>query len=891
MSVDLPNDPTGAEADGLAWPLVGRGTQQSMLVRAVTHGRGALIVGEAGIGKTRLATAVLDLLASKGWHIVRIHASDCIREIPLGALSPLLPAVRAPEPSSTTLSAALSGLSALVADAGAGRLVVFVDDIDALDGMSAVVTSHLATVRGIPVLATTRSGRMLPEPVRQLVVGAVLERLDLTPLPEAEMLELFRSVLRGPLAPEAAARLIRLCGGVPLFAREIVLDGLRSAHLHRVGAEWQFDRPDPASSPRLSDLLTDRLRDASTEERQALEIAAMAAPIGLRELTQLVPADALAALERRGLLTVDRLDRRLPVRLSHPLYRELVAGSTPAASRLGYARRLADQMERHDLRRTDDLLRWALWRLDGGGPIDRARLTAAAGLAVARRVDLAVRDRLTRAAYAADPSVANGLLLYQSLVEVAVDELDPLLADLAARARTEPDRAAIMIAHAYHIGLVTHRPDEGADALDEVARTIHSPALLSDIKSHRAMLYAMSGRPGPALSDAREALIPSAQPGARMIAGTAAALANLMTGRFPEAGAAAGLVRTLSAQADRGSISPVPTAFLLEVRILADQGCAQEARLRAAAAVTDAVANGDPKRHAWSTAAVAYAHLCQGDLEDAAARAAEAGRLFAGMAHPSGRRWTLALQLLATVQRGLVDEAGTLVTALRTMPDLGQIRCYDIDEVVGLAWYEFLTADPAAAQDRLEQAAHGWLAEQSAGLALLAAFALFRLRFDDCAAALLDKIDVPADWPFGTTVAALIRARGPADYITAGDAFRAYDMRLYAAEAYHLAATRTRPPGPKRSRALHLAAALAQQCGADTPLLGRLNPATALTRREKQIAALAAGGASNREVAEHLGLSERTVENHLHHAFAKLGVTSRLALGPHVTAKRTDPSH
>src|SRR3954468_21137927 len=146
MHFDSPHGRTGVEKDEPVWPLVGRATQRSMLVRAVTHGRGALIVGEAGIGKTRLATAVLDLLASKGWHIVRIHASDCIREIPLGALSPLLPTVRAPEPSSTTLSAALSGLSALVTDARAGRLVVFVDDIDALDGMSAVVTSHLATV-------------------------------------------------------------------------------------------------------------------------------------------------------------------------------------------------------------------------------------------------------------------------------------------------------------------------------------------------------------------------------------------------------------------------------------------------------------------------------------------------------------------------------------------------------------------------------------------------------------------------------------------------------------------------------------------------------------------------------------------------------------------------
>ena len=186
---------------------------------------------------------------------------------------------------------------------------------------------------------------------------------------------------------------------------------------------------------------------------------------------------------------------------------------------------------------------------------------------------------------------------------------------------------------------------------------------------------------------------------------------------------------------------------------------------------------------------------------------------------------------------------------------------------MGLAWYEFLTADPAAAQDRLEQAAHGWLAEQSVGLALLAAFALFRLRFDDCAAALLDKIDVPADWPFGTTVAALIRARGPADYLTAGDAFRAYDMRLYAAEGV--------PPGghphaPARPETLPCPAP-----GRDArpavrrrhAVTGRLSPATALTRREEQIAALAAGGASNREVAQHLGLSERTVENHLHRVF------------------------
>ena len=50
-----------------------------------------------------------------------------------------------------------------------------------------------------------------------------------------------------------------------------------------------------------------------------------------------------------------------------------------------------------------------------------------------------------------------------------------------------------------------------------------------------------------------------------------------------------------------------------------------------------------------------------------------------------------------------------------------------------------------------------------------------------------------------------------------------------------------------------------------------------LTSREADVLKLVAAGLTNREVAERLALSSRTVDAHLRSVFAKLGVGSRSA--------------
>lgn len=129
---------------------------------------------------------------------------------------------------------------------------------------------------------------------------------------------------------------------------------------------------------------------------------------------------------------------------------------------------------------------------------------------------------------------------------------------------------------------------------------------------------------------------------------------------------------------------------------------------------------------------------------------------------------------------------------------------------------------------------------------------------------------------FAAHAEALARGDGPA-LDRAAVRLEERGFLLFAAEAHAQAVRAHRDPRAARTSRTR-AVALARRCqGARTPALSGLVLGE-LTARQRQIVTLAAAGLSNRQIAEKLTLSIRTVGNHLYSAYARLGASDRGAL-------------
>jgi DNA-binding NarL/FixJ family response regulator len=111
-----------------------------------------------------------------------------------------------------------------------------------------------------------------------------------------------------------------------------------------------------------------------------------------------------------------------------------------------------------------------------------------------------------------------------------------------------------------------------------------------------------------------------------------------------------------------------------------------------------------------------------------------------------------------------------------------------------------------------------------------------------------------------------------------GDLVAAGDAAAQAADAHRRLGRQGSALG-----AAAIAQNLAARSGARTSALANAVRPLPLTPREREIASLAARGLSNKDIAERLTVSVRTVEGHLYRAGLKLGVSERSALA-HVLA-------
>jgi DNA-binding CsgD family transcriptional regulator len=247
----------------------------------------------------------------------------------------------------------------------------------------------------------------------------------------------------------------------------------------------------------------------------------------------------------------------------------------------------------------------------------------------------------------------------------------------------------------------------------------------------------------------------------------------------------------------------------------------------------------------------------------------------------------IALSGLA-LAHAMLGDAGAAAQALADRATGPAFGFRGPEQQLADAWTAVALRRPAEAAQRLRDAA---AQAASTGHRIAESWLLhdlMRTSAQDTSARLRELADA-CDSPLVSARArhgAAARARDARELAGAADDFEALGALLLAAEAAAGAAEAFSRAGDQRAAtaALRRSIELAAACeGAATPGLFRAAtihaaPAAPLSAREREIAMLAAAGIASKDIAERLYLSVRTVNNHLQHAYTKLGVSGRADL-------------
>jgi DNA-binding CsgD family transcriptional regulator/tetratricopeptide (TPR) repeat protein len=380
--------------------LVGRDTEVGALALALDAAGGGVaavvgLVGDAGVGKSRLAEEVMALARGRGFLILHAAASPLHADLHYGVLvEALRPLVRTVEAGARTrlveglpdLGRLFGGLHlpapAPLGDVGMERTRLFeavcrlldrltrqqpvllvVDDLHWADPASLAVLDYV--VRGLAerrllVLITRRAG----EPVGQLDVllsslrrSGLLTELDIRPLDASGVAALARGLLADDPPSTLTGLLVERTRGLPLFVRALVAMLVDSGRLFRSGRRWVLGQETVSDlPPEVIGLLRSRLDALDPADRAVFDTVAVAGGAIRHDIiAALGPAEPelLRCVKRlcgAGLLDEDLGDAGVRYQVTHPLLAEVAYDELPAVVR----------------RRTHAAISSALGRLDPG---------------------------------------------------------------------------------------------------------------------------------------------------------------------------------------------------------------------------------------------------------------------------------------------------------------------------------------------------------------------------------------------------------------------------------------------------------------------------------------------------------------------------------------------
>lgn len=862
----------------LVWPLTGRSAELKRVDALLRAGGGAVILaGPAGVGKTRLATECLARAEAAGFAPVRASATAATSLLPFGAFAHLLP----DELGGTTRANLLGQVARSIGDRAGGKMVaVLVDDAHLLDDSSAALTHQLVQAGNVFVLATLRSGAPAPDAVIALWKDGLAERVEVEPLTPDQVEKLLAATLGAPMEGASLRLFQERANGNALFLRELVLGAIDAGALLRNQVGWRLSGDLPISS-RLAEIVESRLASLSEADRRALGVVAIGEPLTLDTFQALEPMTDIESLESKGLVRVERHDRRLLLRMSHPLQGEVLRKKLSQLVVRRTSVRLAEAVEQFGARRRTDVLAVGVWRLEGGGPI-RPDLMLRAALTARQRNDFALAERLARAAIDAgagfEAAVLLGQLFWQQRrsLEAArhLESLKPL-------AISDEQKVLLAGTRIEVIDLGLNDIDASLAVAEEAEQSIADESLKDQIIAERARILGRHGRNSTAAAIV-DPLIDRAKGRALLSACFAAGTSMSVTGQVARA-VHATEVGHRAHLAWTGPPVGFPPSLHLSMRAFAYlwAGYLTEGQELSSAQYAAALKENSPLAIGFFSLDLGIWALMSGRCRTAVRWGSEAQSTFQRIGFPFMERTSLIILSLGQAMQGLVDPTRATLTQL----DALGVQVTDHSGpllLLARGWTEVLANNRPGGIELMNE---GLELARWSGARVFESWILHDLARLGRAAevapllkGLCDELEGPLA-PARALHAAALAHRDPAGLEQASHLFKGIGAILLAAESSADAATiwHRREDPRKATAAERRSAALASLCeGARTPALSAPAPVrAALTARELEIAGLAASGMSDKQIAQKLFLSYRTVENKLHQVYEKLGVNSR----------------